>query len=503
MAYTDGYDYDIFISYSHNDDSAPEGRTGWVTAFHDYLKDWLIKKRGLKGLEIWFDTRLSGNTLFDQAIEDRISRSALFFVLHSHNYQKSDYCRKELEWFFQYNQRRPEGLAVGDNSRLFNILINNIPHTDWPRALTEAGGPSIGFVLHDADDEDSFGYPTDPEDQRFNRQLRKLVEATVETLDAFPRKPVIDATAQSEQPSSGVTLFLADVPDTLRPLRNRLIAEIGDQARILDELPPPYPAAEHDQKLQSLLEQANLSIHLLDQWPGRTIEGLQEQTYPRHQAETAAHHAIPSMLWLPDSLSPAEIEDEAQAAWLQQWERGDRGESNFQFVRSDRQALIDQVLQTIASLRQETAGNQPIRFLIDTHLKDQRYAFKLADLLAEQNVDVEFNQESHDPVKSLTDFEQAVRQVQNLIIMFGNVAPAWLKGRMQTTIKVMAEQFQHDQPLLEKLWIVLLPGCPGRQAVPRLPPLLQVDLLDNTQATGIAPDLVQQLLNADRYGERP
>ena len=63
MAYTNGYDYDIFISYSHDDDSAPEGRKGWATGFCDYLEDWLIKKRQLKGLKIWFDTELNGNGL--------------------------------------------------------------------------------------------------------------------------------------------------------------------------------------------------------------------------------------------------------------------------------------------------------------------------------------------------------------------------------------------------------------------------------------------------------
>ena len=188
MAYTDGYDYDIFISYSHDDDAAPEGRKGWVTGFCAYLNDWLVKKRHLKGLKIWFDAELNGNTVFDRAIEDRIGRSALFFVLHSHNYKDSEYCRTELEWFFQHNQRRPEGLMVGDESRLLNLLINNIPYTEWPEALSEAGGPTSGFVLHDADGEGEFGYPTSPDESRFDKQLRKLVEATARTLDAFPRK---------------------------------------------------------------------------------------------------------------------------------------------------------------------------------------------------------------------------------------------------------------------------------------------------------------------------
>ena len=500
MAQIPEFEYDIFISYSHDDDIVPQGRKGWVTEFHEYLSNWLIKKRHLKGLKIWIDDELNGNTVFDRAIEDRISRSALFFVLHSNNYQSSDYCRKELDLFFEHNKRRPEGLMVGDESRLFNILINNIPHTDWPEALSEAGGPTSGFVLHDAEGEGEFGYPTSLDDSRFDRQLRKLVEAIARTMDAFPRKALEAPSAEVQ--TSGISLFLADVPDTLRPFRKRLISEIGDKARILDALPPPYPSAEHDRRLEATLQQANLSIHLLDQWPGRVVDDLEEQTYPRLQSESATRHRTPSLIWVPESLAEEEIEDEQQTAWLGRIEQGERGDTNFQFIRSSRQALIDQVLQTTADLQQEPDDGFPVSFLIDTHQKDQRYAFKLADLLSETGVDVEFNKESRNPVKSLTDFEQAVRQVQNLVIMFGKVAPEWLKGRMQTTVKVIADQLQKDNPILSKLWIVLLPGCPGNDAVPRMP-LLRVDLLDNTRADGIAPDLLRQLLDAGQEGANP
>ena len=52
------------------------------------------------------------------------------------------------------------------------------------------------------------------------------------------------------------------------------------------------------------------------------------------------------------------------------------------------------------------------------------------------------------------------------------------------------------------IWIVLLPGCPGQDAVPRVP-ILRVDLLDNTRADGIAPDLLRQLLLAGQEGANP
>lgn len=108
MAYTSAYQYDIFISYAHDDNDVLSAEAGWVTQFHNYLESWLIKRRRLKGLTIWFDDQLNGNTAFDQAIQDGINNSALFFVLHSGNYQDSDYCRKELNWFLEENNKHTE-----------------------------------------------------------------------------------------------------------------------------------------------------------------------------------------------------------------------------------------------------------------------------------------------------------------------------------------------------------------------------------------------------------
>ncbi len=494
MAYTDGYDYDIFISYSHDDDDEPSGKNGWVTEFHAYLNNWLVKKRGLKKLKIWIDEDLKGNIVFDQAIEDRIGRSALFFVIHSKNYHDSDYCRKELDWFFQHNTQRPEGLVVGDESRLFNILINNIPYDEWPESLSEAGGSTSGFILHDADDNDTFGFPTSVRDDRFDKQLRKLVEATASILEAFPNKA--QQQDVGEQQTSPVTIFLADVSDTLRRFRKRLIVEIGDTAKVLDALPPPYPLDQHELALDTAFDQASLSIHLLDQWPGHIIEGTEELSYPRLQADKAILHPIPSLIWRPGSLQNDDIEDPLQADWLEQLEQGERKGASFQFIRSGEQALFDQVRETISTLQQHvTRGdNQSMNFLIDTHQKDQRYAFKLGYLLEERDIDVEFTTESYDPVKSLTDFEQKVRRVRNLIIMFGKVGPDWLKGRIKSTLNTIAEQFGSEDKTLKRIWVVLLPGCPGKESVPELP-LQMIELLDNTSGEDMGSGLLEKLLD--------
>ena len=490
MAYTSAYDYDIFISYAHDDNDALSAESGWVTQFHEYLDNWLVKRRHLKGLKIWFDTELKGNTIFDQAIQGTITKSALFFVLHSGNYQNSEYCRKELGWFLEQNSKLPNGVMIGNESRIFNILIENIHHDDWPEDLSGTSG----FPLHDASGKDDFGYPTSAKSEQFNVQMRNLIEAIAGILNKIPKSI---SNASIETTDNRPKIFIADTSDSQQIFRKRLINEFGDNAIILPALPPPYEAKEHQQSLQQSLDESSLSIHLLDQWPGRQVDGLEEDlSFPRIQADTATSTQQPSLIWVPDSLSPQDIEDEQHAIWLKQLETGSRNRSGFQFVRSNRQSFIEQIKQLIDDLQaNQSSTTKASNFLIDTHQKDQLFAFQLGTLLAEKEIKVDFNQESNDPIKSLENFEHAVKEVPNLIIMFGSVTPTWLKERIKTTIKIIANQLQTGSTTLDAIWVFMLPNCPGKEAVGEFPRLLKINYLDNSNSTSINEAVIDSLLN--------
>ena len=81
MSEVTGFEYDIFISYCHDDNRPLTGSKGWVDQFHETLESWLKHRRGFNQLTIWRDKKLRGNTRFDSAIEAKINSAALFFVL--------------------------------------------------------------------------------------------------------------------------------------------------------------------------------------------------------------------------------------------------------------------------------------------------------------------------------------------------------------------------------------------------------------------------------------
>ena len=67
---------------------------------------------------------------------------------------------------------------MGEHHRIFNILLNNIPYRQWPEEL----GATSGFAMHDARSPEELGDFTLPDDERFQKQLRRIVDAVEATL---------------------------------------------------------------------------------------------------------------------------------------------------------------------------------------------------------------------------------------------------------------------------------------------------------------------------------
>jgi len=492
MSEIDGFDYDIFISYSHDDNVPLTGDQGWVDQFHEMLENWLKRRRGFSNLSIWRDKELQGNTRFDSAIENKINSTALFFVLHSGNYEKSDYCKDELDWFVKSNKNSFGGLNVGEQSRIFHILLNNFPHENWPAQL--AG--TSGFPMHDAENDESSGDFTVPKKEAFQDQLRKIVDATQAILKDMAKNVVKQLEPQQDQ--NAIEIFIADTADRQSAFRKRLTADLKERGhQVVAAIPPPYPYTEHQQKVSEVLQQAALSIHLLGEFPGRDIQDQENTSYPRAQAEISLASETKPFIWVPAELEISTIDDEQHRDWLMQLESGNRQDSQYQFIRNNSEtALTNIILQEIEKLKQSRQHSITEQsFLIDTHQKDQLYAYQLAGLMAENGLNVDFNKESSNPVESMSLFEQSVAQVPNLIIIFGQVSPKWLAGRIRQAVKVFANQFEQESSLqLENIWIFLTPDNKGPDSLPKFPPLIPVHLLDNSGSGSIDSEIVRPLL---------
>src|SRR5205085_12413847 len=168
---------------------------------------------------------------------------AIFLALVSRAYLARDYCRRELDQFYRKAQGEPYGLTIGPRSRLFNVRLQEIPREELPAEL--AG--MEGFKLHD---DQPLSAPS-PRGPQFDAQFRELFGELVLTLRAF--KPLIEQRQRQEEEEcrrGSFTVFLAHTEGRLRDTRRRLAEELKQEGvRVVTDVPPPYGAEEHEQKV--------------------------------------------------------------------------------------------------------------------------------------------------------------------------------------------------------------------------------------------------------------
>ena len=495
MAWVPGFEHDIFISYARVDDltADPNPQQGWVSQFERHLDVALSKKVGrLNTVKLWRDTReLRGNQLFDQTIQESIQGSAVFVVLNSQGYLRSDYCRQELECFYQKAQKDRIGLAAGDDYRIFHLLLQNIARPAWPREA----GRTTGFAFHDAIEGDGDGEPLPPSTELFRARLRAVAEAIYRTLTRLKEGAAADEPNRIGE--RRFSIYFADTSDTLSSVRKRVLNELKpfSDLQVVTGVPPPFEGLVHDGRVRAEVKAADLSVHLLDVYAGREMVEREGMSYPRRQVELALEHGNSQLIWMPQSRPGESIEDEAYAAFLEKLENGPREKASYDFTRDLPAAITRQILVKVGELKSRTESSvrsTAQSALLDTHFKDQFHALELSQYLLRQEVQPYINPQEDDPGKNLDIFTERLKQVGILILFYGAVAEEWVRARLAVTLQIAIAE---NCPLRACGVYVAPPRKPGSADRLRLP-LVPVQWMDHT--SGFNAGAVDQLLSQAR-----
>ena len=82
------FEFDVFVSYAHFDNTADEHQKGWVAKLHEELDRRLTQLLG-KQTRIWRDPKLSGNDVFEEVLVERLKGVAVLVSIVSPRYVRS------------------------------------------------------------------------------------------------------------------------------------------------------------------------------------------------------------------------------------------------------------------------------------------------------------------------------------------------------------------------------------------------------------------------------
>jgi hypothetical protein len=498
MAFIPDYTYDIFISYAHVDNIAFPGQTdGWIEQFYKNLNLMLAKRFGrLDIVKIWWDNKkLDGSVLYDQSIEDGIKKSAIMICLHSPGYTASTYCKKELEIFYKKAQKEKAGIKVGDRSRIVHVLLNNIHRKQWPEELTGTSG----FPFHDAKESSDFGDTVDTLSPEFRTQMQNVRDAVWNILNDFPKELGQDILTQSnaEKDKDAFTIYLGEVADTLRTPRKRIIAELEKKGfNIITGVPPPDESSAHEKATNDALKNADLSIHLLDEFPGREVVGNPDVSYPKKQTELALKSGKSQMIWLPTETNFANIEDEKYKLFLEELEKGVTSAKGYEFVRGSKSTLAQEIIDFAEQLKVKQLSTKvekgKVSVLLDTHFNDQLYALDLSKILLENQIQPFINPQEDDPRKNINLLGDRLSQVRKLIFLYGSVSKEWVLERMSAALQLI---ITNNYPI-EDFFIYMAPPYKEANNISINQRFLKVNVVDSSKSASMSKDELQKFLNA-------
>ncbi|MEJ7737483.1 MAG: toll/interleukin-1 receptor domain-containing protein [Chitinophagaceae bacterium] len=491
MAYIQGYTYDIFLSYAHLDNQMLFDQTlGWIEHFYTDLNILLSRRIGkTDAIKIWWDNKkLDGSVVFNDSIEEGIKKSAILLCLTSPGHIESDYCQKELSLFYKKAQEESTGLKVGDRSRILNVLLYNIPFDQWPAPL--AG--TTGFPFHDASGQEDLGDTLDRKSPQYRNQLQDLRDAIIHVIKGMREIPEKKADPSTKK----FSIYFGDVPDSLRRVRSRTITDLEKtDYKIIFDTPPPFEVDAHEEAVKAKLEQSDLAVHLLDQFPGREIEGVEDTWYPQKQAELGLEIAKPQLIWVPAELNISEIEEEPYKDFIQCFETGKQSSKNISYIRGAKSELTQQIIDLAEKLRSSAlpavpAASEKISVLVDTHYNDQLYALELSKCLFENQIQPFINPQEDDPRKNINILGERISQVNNLIFLYGKESRDWVMERMSAALQLIVT---NNYPVVA-FYIYLWPPRKDPADLSLKQRLVKLNVVNNSDSTQLDPKTFKQFL---------
>jgi len=264
---------DAFISYAHIDNEPlPDEKEGWVTRFDKALRQVLSRYTG-KDANIWRDEKLQGNDVFSDEILSQFPETAVLVSVLSPRYLKSDWCSKEMTQFYEIAEKTG-GIIIGNKCRIFKIIKTPFGKDEsFPPEVAGVLGRILGYEFYHLGDDNTpqeldpaYG---DSARQEFLKSVTRVAWHIKELLDVMSSAPA----AGKAMPS----IYLAECTRDQRDARATLEGELKRLGYdIVPDSQLPTDSAEYVAEVERLLQQCELSIHLIGSSYGVVPDGTDQ-----------------------------------------------------------------------------------------------------------------------------------------------------------------------------------------------------------------------------------
>jgi len=454
MAFVPNYENDVFISYSHIDNSPPiNAQIGWVDIFREILQQRLFLRCSPK-VTIFSDHQLRriGET-FPEQLEDAISRTASFISILSNPYVESDWCQRELRHFMtgagierilKVEKSIVDQISDAEAQKLFDRIKDVLTCKFYEQIKNTASYRDLMPELK-ADDLAACYDKIDLIAQDLTKVLRTLRAAV-----AQPAAGLAPPTAAIDSAADQFCVYLAEAAEDVQRERNDIRTELLQfNCRILPDQPLPDDRDQLVKAVSAYLGQAKLSVHLLGKDYG-TIPPTEKRSLPHIQYDLARQMAqagqCAQMVWTPERISNVDdlqtrLFDEVQSATPE-------------FLRTTiedfKTAIIKKINLQNDGAEPQTNGDGPVKVSLVCHESDRNSVGPLFSYLRLK----EFFE------VSVQNQAQLLPATDGVLMYYGNAGDQWFAN----TWKLIQRQSSsaRSKPILAKAIYAGDPSSPEK-----------------------------------------
>jgi serine/threonine protein kinase len=448
---------DLFVSYASLDDKPiAVGEEGWISRLNRNLE---IRIEQLSGLPITICPCPNpvGNAPKDPRLLQQLTSVKTLVSVISPPFARSSSCHDQLQTFCQHAEQEGR-LRADSKSRVFKVVKSPIDPGDVPAPLSRVLSSLVGFDFFERDSEtgrlreydESFG---ELARQRFQERVYDLAYEISQVLKQLRSSP--QPTTEPKQPS-GKRIFLALTTSDLHPQRDQLQRELLELGHtVLPQQTLPLVARDLEDTVRHLLEESDLSIHLIGDRYGLVPEdsdlsvvALQNQL----AAERSRCAGLERLVWMPRSLQPR---DARQAAFIEQLTHDQAAHCGAEMIADTLENLKEVLLERLAPRRPPPSnpvgltrpdGNAaPPRVFLICDRADEQAVEPLEDYLFAQGIEVSLPGFDAEEAEFQSVHIQNLRDCDAVLVYYGQAGKSWVEIKVRELLK--AAGYRDGKPI--------------------------------------------------------
>lgn len=444
---------DIFISYAHIDNKPlTEEQKGWVSAFDSALKNRLPVLLGRKA-DIWRDQKLKGDEIFADEIVDQFPKLKVMVSIVSPRYLESDWCRKELEEFYE-TANRSGGVRVGNKSRIFKIVKTPVPQDKYPKEISNV----LGYEFFESCDDGHFReFILEKGSSTYYKFIERFEDVAQDLCQLIK---MLDSNIRSAEPPPSdpkKTIYLAKTTSDLEPARDNIRRDLEKRGYTVfpdQELPIDD---RFRQAVEDYLQRCRLAVHLIGNKYGLVPED-EQHSMVEIQCQLSQSGSLSRLIWLPDS--SLDSKDPRQQDFIDALQHRSPADSNTDLLDGNLEDLKTVIIDTLKKpATPETPPQTTIpRIYLMYDESDRDAVTAIDDYLFDQGFEMlepVFEGDENDIRRA----HQDNLKICDAVLVYYNQAPeSWLKFKMNDLRK--APGYRDGKPI--RISAVYIGGEPTR-----------------------------------------